>query len=81
MSKYQVDDVPKRKVIGITFIIEEHLYYEHNYKYSTRQKIERTMYRALLLSCGHTIKISNKANEKMKTTRCYSCWSDAKDAT
>ena len=63
----------KRKVVDKTLIIKEHTTYQRNLKYSTKEKIERIIYRALVLECGHTIKMTSEHNEKMKSTTCYSC--------
>lgn len=74
-----MDTMEKRKVVGVTFVTEDYISYEHNYKFCMKQKIERTIYRALILSCGHTVRIEDKTHEKLKTTRCVSCFLEAED--
>jgi hypothetical protein len=62
-----------RKVIGRRFIIEEHTIKVVDYKFCTKIRLDRTIYQALVLECGHVKRIESMADMKAKNVTCIDC--------
>ncbi|WP_455233544.1 hypothetical protein [Geopseudomonas aromaticivorans] len=72
----------RRKVVGETWIEEDKIKKCRETPNTQRLTIERTRTRALLLDCGHAIKVTSFRTNKIPTqnTRCTVCEKPAADA-
>ena len=63
----------RRKVVSEGEIIKEKIRKTYLSKNVYTEIIERKTYKALILECGHYIKLSD-LNIRLKTTKCHDCW-------
>jgi hypothetical protein len=71
----------RRNIVGETWVEEEEVVKTKSTKNTERMTIHRTRTRALILECGHAVKVTRfTANIPTNNTRCSECERPAIDA-
>lgn len=71
----------RRNIVGETWVEEDEVVKTKTTKNTERMTIHRTRTRALLLDCGHAVKVTRfTANIPTNNTRCSECEKPAADA-
>jgi len=67
----------RRNIVGFGEIIEERIKKENKTKNTLEQVIVRKITKAIILDCGHKIKVTRFNKVPTKNTECYECSFDA----